>query len=180
MTDLRSTETNQDTGQAGFEQRLDQALAGLPREQADVGFTTRVMAHLEPVPSRRGQPWLMVLASAALLLLVVAIGHQHYREFRTHEAAERVASLRAEQEAIEHELSQLRQITEAARPVLYLGTEQVGAEQEVDLVFDLRQLRQGERLVFPEQLKRGLRAATSPAAPRSGIQPATYQERATY
>ena len=172
---LKGPATGNDHGMDhSFDQRLDQVLVSLPRESADLGFTTRVMAHVEPARSRRAEPWLMLLASAALLLVTVAVGHQLHRQAETQRAESRVAALRVEQQALEDELSRLRAASRSARPVLYLGS-----DHGVDLIFDLTQLRQGDRTALPDYLKKGL-GATAARPLRGGIQPATYQSGATY
>ena len=117
--------------------RLDRALADLPRGAASEGFTRRVMAALDEKGERHADPGRNVWALAAAALLAVAVGI--YLGARPEPplanlAAER-ESLRREHDELLRELDDLRSLAAETRPVIYLG-----AGDGVDYVLDLSPL----------------------------------------
>ena len=150
------------------DQELNTLLASLPREQASPEFTRGVLDRLE-ADSRQlswsgtGPRWLL----AALVLLAIGLGGPELRERHLRQQAlERVAALEAEYNALELELSELRQQAADARPLVYLG----GGEA-VELVVDLSRVRPETRaaLLRPAVVTSGGAtnlAATLPEGPR--------------
>jgi hypothetical protein len=132
-TDLNETDLN--------ETELQNVLKALPREQAAVGFTARVLRRIEqPSPRWLAPRWLAprwaTAAAAAILALTLGFG---WREWRHHQAVADLKALLAEKQALEAELDDLRRLTAEARPVVYLGS-----DDRVDLVVDLARFsRQG-------------------------------------
>lgn len=146
-------------GRDPLDERLHRTLLGLPRVEPSPRFTADVLDRMaEPEVSGSSSPWgalrwfirpLPALATTAALLLLVVVGgreleHRHQRQL----AIERIATLKAEQQALEAELEALKRLATQARPVLYLGS-----DRDVDLVFDLTQLRQGQDIVIPDHVK---------------------------
>ena len=170
MNDPRPLSDDLDTS------RLQMALRSLPREAAGEGFTERVLERIadeSPRPVRPSRPvWPTMLAAAAVLVLVL-VGARELAHQRQHQASlERIALLRVEQRALEKELRDLQRLADAARPVVDLG-----ADQDVDLVFDLTQLKRGDDLVIPEYLRS---PAPGPAADTGMVQPAVFHPSPTY
>lgn len=154
--------------------RLSAALESLPREQAGPEFTAGVLRRIEPAtprwlpaerPARRWAP----LAAAALVVLTLGFG---WREWRHRQMAESLQALLAEKQALEAELESLRRLTRAARPVVYLGS-----DDEVDLVLDLERFRR--RGGFGSQQAAAGRLAADPirAAGRATAPPAERNPR---
>jgi cytochrome c-type biogenesis protein CcmH/NrfG len=112
-------------------------LREIPRETARTGFTTRVLARLEPLdgpaterPRATRRPR-FAFAAAAVLALVVSAGLFRYEQSReaarAAEARQALREIRAEHERLEQELRAL-----ADPPVVYLG-----GNERIDLVLDL-------------------------------------------
>ena len=123
---------------------LDEELRRLPRLEASAGFTDRVLAELERpggAPSRLASPRLVwaTLAAGALLLGMLTVLHEPLPETAPEPLLEsalsgsvRTEELRRQHALLTEELERLRSRTEAAAPVLYLGS-----DDEVDYVLDL-------------------------------------------
>lgn len=157
-----------------WDRRLDESLQRLPRETARLGFTTRVISNLDrpadlgsaPAPRSWLTRWPALVGVAAALLVAVVAGREWWHQQRLQESLDRIAALRVEQQALEEELLQLRQMVSDAKPVLHLGS-----NGDVDWVLDLRRLRQGDRIVVPDYLRQGM-------SPSQGLRPASSQRRA--
>jgi triosephosphate isomerase len=93
------------------------------------------MARLE-LPSVRKPMRAVAAASIAAGLIAVLAGGQYF-QMRRDEA--RLEALRAEQKKIASELEELKKITSAYEPVLY-----VGGTDDIDLYVDLRETK-GQR-----------------------------------
>lgn len=115
--------------------RLQEALAALPRERASAGFTSAVLRRLDQPPARQGGWW---LAAAALLALTLAGGLLVQRQAEAHRAAAsaaRILALQDEHRLLSRELDELAAIARQGRPALHLG-----GDEQVDLVLDLARL----------------------------------------
>lgn len=110
-------------------EELSELLRTLPRESASVGFTTRVVANARDRRSRRPQ-WR--LATATMLVVVIAAVSVIGVKITERNERERMAQLRQEQAAIRKELNQLKEITRDAEPVVYIG-----ASGSYDVVVDV-------------------------------------------
>jgi hypothetical protein len=111
--------------------RLRDALRGLPAPGPGPAFTARVMARLAAAPARaprRVPAWAAAAAAVVLAAGLLLGGRAVVREQRN-------AALRSETEELARELEALRQAAERPAPVLYLG-----GTEEVDLVLDLSTL----------------------------------------
>ncbi len=111
------------------EDRLDRALAELPRAVASPGFTGRV----ERAVAGRGRPrrpgrWRAAAVLAAAL--AVAVGLTWHRE-RQSRIAEQARQIRQQHLELRRELADLRAIASETDPLLYLG-----GDESYDLVFD--------------------------------------------
>jgi cytochrome c-type biogenesis protein CcmH/NrfG len=112
-------------------------LREIPRETARTGFTTRVLARLDPLegpaPERPRAAWRprLAFAAAAVLALVVSAGLFRYEQSReaarAAEARQALREIRAEHERLEQELRALSE-----PPVVYLG-----GNERIDLVLGL-------------------------------------------
>jgi hypothetical protein len=116
------------------DQRLREALRGLPPPAPGPAFTARVLARLDgraaaTAPWRRRVRVAAMAAAAAAVLLGTVWGS------RAALRQQRAAALRTETAELARELEALRQAAERPAPVLYLG-----GNEEVDLVLDLSTL----------------------------------------
>ena len=175
MTESHRTEhpSNGSQHNDSFDQRLGDVLRSLPQHEPGPRFNAEVYARIEtrrgPLPTffnALGSPfgsastWIRpVLTAAALLLITLVGGRELWHRHQHEQALERIATLKAEQRALEEELADLRRLTAAARPVLHLGS-----EENVDLVFDLPQLQQGDGIVIPDHVKYGVWPELRPRA----------------
>lgn len=126
--------------------RLGDLLRELPREHARPGFTARVLNRLD-APEDRRLLWRprMALAGAMAAVAAVAISAGvlmdrpagSARSIETAEAQQILRELRAEHGRLEQELQEMSE-----PPVLYLG-----GNEDVDLVLDLRNVRDAEGVV---------------------------------
>ena len=122
---------------------LSQLLRELPREEPSFDFTRRVLAKVD-ARSRSGRRSRAVLAWAAAALLGVLLSQGYLRErYQRSRAAARVRELRDEYRELQAELEKLRVLTRELEPVLVLG-----GTEDVDFVFDLRELARRETEVF--------------------------------
>lgn len=164
-----------------FDARLDEALKSLPRETAGVGFTTRVVAHLDDRPrtSHRARVWPALIAVSAALLVALVVGREWWHQRQLQESLDRIATLRQEQQALEQELLHLRRLAADSRPMLHLG-----GDREVDWVLDLQRLQQGESEASANTFRRRLSQGGSlvPARTTSSgeVQPAVFRARPAY
>lgn len=118
-----------------LDHRLDAALASLPRETAEEGFTEAVLARLGQRQSSRRQ-W-QGLAAAALVILALGLGSLQWQRYQARLAAvERVAVLNAEYQVLQDRLEELEARRDRARPLIYLSD----ANDDVELVLDLGRL----------------------------------------
>ncbi len=109
--------------------RLDRALARLPRTVASPGFAARV----EREVARRGRPRrpLRWRAAAALTAaLAAALGLTWHLERRSR-VAEQAREIRRQHLELRRELADLRALARETDPLLYLG-----GDESYDLVFD--------------------------------------------
>ncbi len=134
------------------ERRITETLQALPRVHAKQDFTAGVLERLETTapasPWGFSRIWVPVLATAMLVLAVVWQGHRERSEERRLAGQARIEALRSERQSLEAELDTLRRLARSSRPVLYLG-----ADQGVDLVYDLSRLKQGDRVEIPSYLQ---------------------------
>ena len=118
--------------------RLGDLLRELPREQARLGFTARVLNRLETPTRRRSIPIpRLALATALAVVLLVTAGVlvEARRNALASARAERaLAEIRAEHARLEREVQELSE-----PPVVYLG-----GNEDVDLVLDLGKVRGSE------------------------------------
>jgi hypothetical protein len=153
-----------------MDDQLTGALKSLPRERAGPGFTAGVLHRLEePRRPVHGGParWPVLAATAAVLLLSVALGAREWWHFHQRQGATvRLQALEQERLALAAELAELRrQITEA-EPVVYLG-----GSNDLDLVLDLERAKRAG--VRPEDISRGLLKASRLVRPgRAWARPA--------
>lgn len=140
--------------QPSVEQRIAETLQSLPRVHAKQHFTDGVLERLQREPKssswRFGRGWVPLLATALLVVTVVWRAHQEHGERQRQAAQARIEALRHERQALEAELDTLRRLASSSRPVLYLG-----ADQGVDLVYDLSRLKHGDRVEIPSYLQDG-------------------------
>lgn len=188
-----------------LEDSITDTLKTLPRMKARHDFTAEVLQRLEDTPTSAGwrspQRWIPALAAAMVMLAVTWTVHQAERETQRQAALTRIEALRSEREALEVELDSLRRLASQNRPVLYLG-----ADQGVDLVYDLSHLKKGNQVEIPTYLKdqdqlirlekevplsnwpwvapRGMTALGMPAeifsSSKRGADPASYTRRTLY
>jgi len=111
---------------------LDRELRSLPRVMASPDFTRRVLARLDR-PARASHPFGWRLAAASLAgigLLLVGFGAWRWNHERQIALAQQeLASLRAEHARI---AAELRDLSQNAKPVVYLG-----GDENVDVVLDV-------------------------------------------
>ena len=165
--------------------RLSQALKALPREQAGLGFTARVLRRIENAPpwwsparwlpaswTARGFTTRHWTAMAAAAVLVLALGFG-WREWHHRRAAANLQVLLAEKQELEQELEALRKLTSEARPTVYLG-----GDGEVDLVLDLARFKReggfGSRPSDSELAAIRNRPASAPAVALRGEQAVAF------
>lgn len=187
-----------------LEENIVETLQTLPQMKARQGFTANVIERLERQPKvgrwRSPRRWVPVLAAAMVVMAVTWSTHRAEQESQRQETLARIEALRSEREALEDELDVLRRMAGERRPVLYLG-----ADQGVDLVYDLSRLKQGDRVEIPPYLKdqerlirlekevplsswpsvapRGMTALGMPAeifSSSKGGEPASYSRRTLY
>ncbi len=114
-------------------ERISESLRALPHEEASPEFTAGVLGRLS---RRRRRASYLGLATAAVLVLALGLGWSEWRHQQAQQQAlARLDALLAEKQVLEFELRYLRQLTDQARPVVYLG-----ATEKLDLVLDLAHL----------------------------------------
>jgi len=129
------------------DRELNRELRALPRAHAPPGFTGRVLARLEPAPSRsRGPGRMMALATALLLLAAVALplAVWRYQAQRRASIEHEIAALRAEQEALRVRLGTIQRQVDRTPTIVYLG-----GDDQVDYVIDLDWLLQAKAQSAP-------------------------------
>ncbi len=147
-----------------MDDRVSEALRALPRQSAPPGFRAQVIDRLgQRRPRVAPSSWMLMAASAAMLLAALTIGVREWsRHDERQEAMARIEALRAEQQDLEAELQRLRRQAAAARPVIHLGQ-----TEDLDLVLDLERLT--SRSVRPA-LDEAQSPTTRPAAFPQGAQ----------
>jgi hypothetical protein len=122
---------------------VSRLLRELPREEPSFDFTARVLARVDrPRTGRRNRASALAWVGAALLGVALSQGYLRERYERS-KAAARVRELRDEYRELQAELEKLRVLTRELEPVLDLG-----GTEDVDFVFDLRELARRETEVF--------------------------------
>lgn len=116
---------------------VGRALRRLPSAEAADGFTAGVLARIDPAAAARGRTRARRTASALAALIatgaLAGAGVRHANVERAREA--RLAEIDAERERLARELDEIRRLSRAPLPVVYLG-----GDEEVDLVIDPRAL----------------------------------------
>jgi hypothetical protein len=107
-----------------YDERLRELLRGLPRESASAGFADAVIA-----ASRRHPAHPVRWVAAAAIMLVAGLGVVAQRNAVYQERQQLIR----EQKAISAELAELKKLTRAEEPVVF-----VGGDENVDFVLDLR------------------------------------------
>lgn len=120
----------------------------LPNVPVSNDFTDKVLRRLDERPKAGGlrSPRLVLAGLAAVVVIGVATSGISLRAMKTLQAryersqtAKRVEALREEYRTLETELDKLRRLTDELEPVIDLG-----GTEDVDFVFDLRQLARDE------------------------------------
>lgn len=115
---------------------LSDLLHTLPRTEASHGFTTRVIAKVTERPSPMPVPRYRFAIAAVLVAMLTTLSVVGTKVVeRQHERA-RIAQLRNERQQIEKELNELKAMSKAADPVVYLGS-----ANGVDLVVDVSKVK---------------------------------------
>lgn len=124
--------------QAQRHDRLTEALALLPRQQASSGFTDEVLEELAArSQAGGGSPSRLIWGTAATLILacLVALGYGYQRQRATEEAYQaQVQELKSRYLELLDEVSTVRQEVATPDTRLYLG-----GDERLDLVLDLSQ-----------------------------------------
>lgn len=152
MVEQKPTVDQRHVDQRIVDQRIAETLQSFPRVRAKQDFTAGVLERLQTAPKAsrwtftRG--WLPLLAAAVLTVAVVWQTQRVDKERQRLASQARIEALRGERQALEAELDTLRRLASGSRPVLYLG-----ADQGVDLVYDLSRLKQGDKVKIPSYLQ---------------------------
>jgi hypothetical protein len=123
---------------------VSRLLREFPRGEPSFDFTARVLRAVDDRSTgrRRARAYSFVWVAAALLAVFLGQGYLRER-FERSKAAARVRELRDEYRELQTELEKLRTLTRELEPVLDLG-----GTEDVDFVFDLRELARREADVF--------------------------------
>ena len=123
---------------------VSRLLRELPREEPSFDFTARVLAKVDSSSRSGRRNRASTLAWVGVALLGVVVSQGYFRErYQRSKAAARVRELRDEYRELQTELEKLRTLTRELEPVLNLG-----GTEDVDFVFDLRELARREAAVF--------------------------------
>ncbi len=123
---------------------VSRLLRELPREEPSFDFTARVLKAVDARSSGGSRARVPAFAWVFAALLGVLLGQGYLRErYERSKAAARVRELRDEYRELQTELEKLRALTRELEPVLDLG-----GTEDVDFVFDLRELARREPEVF--------------------------------
>jgi hypothetical protein len=133
---------------------LDQLFRSLPREKASELFTERVMARVRARTAEAAAPRRRLALAFAALALVITTGLVGAAGWRRAQLAEQtdLAAARAEQQRLEIELQQLKEMTAELQPVFY-----VGSTPRYDYYIDLRTLQEGSAVAHPASYQPGSR-----------------------
>lgn len=112
-----------------MEQNPGKLLRSLPRTSASPDFNIALHERLAIEEAPRRSSGLLAACLAAMLITALAGGQY----VQTRRAEARLEALRAEQQRIAIELEQLKELTAAYEPVLF-----VGETEEIELYVDLR------------------------------------------
>ena len=96
---------------------LSDLLQSLPRQQASRNFTARTLARVDE--GRHPRPRLRSVFALALTLIVLLSGAV---ELRRHQEQVRLQQLRAERQQIQKELNQLKALSKARDPRVFIGS----------------------------------------------------------
>lgn len=96
---------------------LSELLQSLPRQPASRNFTARTLARADEGRHRR--PRLRIVFALALTFIVLLSGAI---EFRRHQEHVRLQQLRAERQQIQKELDQLKALSMARDPRVFIGS----------------------------------------------------------
>jgi hypothetical protein len=124
---------------------IKRLLRDLPNVPVSNDFTEKVLRRLDEPPKARGlrSPRLALAGLAAIVVIGVAASGISLKALRARyersRAAERVEALREEYRTLQTELDKLRRLTDELEPVIDLG-----GTEDVDFVFDMRQLARDE------------------------------------
>lgn len=108
-------------------------IKGLPRTEASRDFTSRVLEKLDR--SRRRRSKRRAVVAVSMLVGLAGLGSWAANRYEESRAAARLEALRTEYRELESELQKLRALAAEIEPVLELG-----GTDEVDFVFDLREV----------------------------------------
>lgn len=123
-------------------ENVERLLRSLPRERASDFFTPRTIAQVRAGGGRRTDGWRRVAAAGCAIVVVAGvIGLLGRREARERE---RLTAVRAEQQSLERELHDIKQIAAETDPVVYLGS-----TDHYDYFIDLRQLEETSAVAQP-------------------------------
>lgn len=115
---------------------LSDLLQALPKTDASHGFTTRVIATVTERRRTVAAPRYRFAIAAVLVAMLTTLSVVGTKVVeRQHERA-RLAQLRNERQQIEKELNELKALSKAADPVVYLGS-----ANGVDLVVDVSKVK---------------------------------------
>ena len=113
-----------------MEQNTGKLLRSLPRTSASPDFNIALLERLAIQEAPRRNSGLVAACLAGLLITALAGGQY----LQTRRAEARLEALKTEQQRIATELEQLKQLTAAYEPVLF-----VGGTEEIELYVDLRE-----------------------------------------
>jgi hypothetical protein len=127
------------------EEDVSRLLRELPREEPSFDFTKKVLTAVDARSRRPRRARLYSVAGVAAALLAIFLGQGYLRErYQRSQAAARVRELRDEYRELQREVEKLRALSRELEPVLDLG-----GTEDVDFVFDLRELARRD----PEALR---------------------------
>jgi hypothetical protein len=127
------------------EEEVSRLLRELPRGEPSFDFTDKVLTAVDARSRRPRRARVYSTAGMAGALLAIFLGQGYLRErYQRSQAVARVRELRDEYRELQRELEKLRALSRELEPVLDLG-----GTEDVDFVFDLRELARRD----PEALR---------------------------